>query len=45
MFRADVNNNNYCLEQVSKVCVAFIIVVFNILKENQLHAFEIHADL
>lgn len=33
MFRADVNNNSYCLEQTSKVCVAFIIVVFNILKK------------
>lgn len=38
MFRADVNNNSYCLEQVSKVRVAFITVVFNILKENQWHA-------
>lgn len=33
MFRADVNNNSYCLEQTSKVCVAFIIVLFNILKK------------
>lgn len=47
MFRADVNSNNnkYSLEQVSRVCVAFIIAVFNILAENQWHAFEIHADL
>lgn len=35
MFRADVNNNSYCLEQTSKVCVAFIIVVFNILKKKK----------
>jgi len=35
MFTTDVNNNVYYLEQVSKLCVIFIIVVFTILKENQ----------
>jgi len=45
MLTAHVNNNSYCLEQVSKVCVAFIIIVFNVLKENQEHAFEIRSDL
>lgn len=45
MFKADINNNTNCLEQVSKVCEAFFIVVFNILKENQLCDFEIHANL
>lgn len=45
MLTAHVNNNGHCLQQVPEVCVAFIITVLNVLKENEEHAFEIRSDL